>query len=505
MTDSSKKQETIRLIFGLKLKQTRAEKGMTQAALSKQTGISVSYLNEIEKGKKYPKPDKIFALADALDLDYDTMVSLKLDKKLAPIAELINSNILHELPLDMFGISINNLFELLSNAPAQLSAFISTIIEIGRNYDMGVEHFYFSALRTYQEMHENYFPELEEQASEFLKAFNLENRPMIYCEDLEQVLKEKYKYQIDEALLPQKKVFKDIRSLVIPGSVPRLLLNDHLLESQRAFILGREIGYQFMKLEERTYSSMLHDIKSFDQVLNHFKASYFSSAILIRLHEFVRDLKETFMESFWDENMLLKLMLKYNSTPEMFLQRLTNVAPKFFGMHELFFLRFSHKDNTDLYHLTKEMHLSGLHNPHAIASNEHYCRRWISLSIFKELESLKKTKAYDRPLVRTQISDYVDSDNQYLIISMARAKGEGSEVNSSISVGFKLNENLKRKVKFSRDKDIPRKIVSETCERCPIADCKERVAEPIVLREKASAEALKDAIDELTGGQDLIN
>ena len=52
-------KETIRLIFGLKLRQIRQDKKLSLAQLSKQTGISQSYLNEIEKGKKYPKTEKI--------------------------------------------------------------------------------------------------------------------------------------------------------------------------------------------------------------------------------------------------------------------------------------------------------------------------------------------------------------------------------------------------------------------------------------------------------------
>ncbi|HAI38788.1 MAG TPA: DNA-binding protein, partial [Maribacter sp.] len=49
-------QEYIKLIFGLKLKQIRTEKDLSLFGLSKICGLSKSYLNEIEKGKKYPKP-----------------------------------------------------------------------------------------------------------------------------------------------------------------------------------------------------------------------------------------------------------------------------------------------------------------------------------------------------------------------------------------------------------------------------------------------------------------
>ena len=55
-------EEYIRLIFGLKIKQIRTEKDLSLFGLSKLCGLSKSYLNEIEKGKKYTKTysEKIF-------------------------------------------------------------------------------------------------------------------------------------------------------------------------------------------------------------------------------------------------------------------------------------------------------------------------------------------------------------------------------------------------------------------------------------------------------------
>ena len=85
--------EYIRLIFGLKLKQIRTEKKLSLFGLAKLTGLSKSYLNEIEKGKKYPKTDKILVLSESLEVPYDHMVSLKLDKNLAPIGEILKSKI----------------------------------------------------------------------------------------------------------------------------------------------------------------------------------------------------------------------------------------------------------------------------------------------------------------------------------------------------------------------------------------------------------------------------
>ena len=78
-------KDYIKLIIGLKLKQVRTQKNLSLFGLAKLTNLSKSYLNEIEKGKKYPKTDKILLLCSHLDVPYDQMVSLKLDNNLAPI------------------------------------------------------------------------------------------------------------------------------------------------------------------------------------------------------------------------------------------------------------------------------------------------------------------------------------------------------------------------------------------------------------------------------------
>ena len=154
-------QDKIRLIFAFKVKYLRLQKGFSYQELSDLTGLSTSYLHDIEKGKKYPKIAKINALAQAFEVDYNDMVSTTASGKIQPIIDLLNSNFLKVFPLELFGLSLYKLFELFSNTPDKINAFISTIIKITRNYQLRNEHFYLAALRSYQEMHDNYFQDLE--------------------------------------------------------------------------------------------------------------------------------------------------------------------------------------------------------------------------------------------------------------------------------------------------------------------------------------------------------
>ena len=72
----------LRYIFGMKLCCFRQEKGFGPKQLSALTGLSASYINEIEKGKKYPKAEKIMMLAVGLEVEYDDLVSISMTGRL---------------------------------------------------------------------------------------------------------------------------------------------------------------------------------------------------------------------------------------------------------------------------------------------------------------------------------------------------------------------------------------------------------------------------------------
>jgi hypothetical protein len=488
-------EENIRLLFGIKLKQLRTENSLSLAELAKLSGISVSYLNEIEKGKKYPKREKIIKLAESLHTSYDHMVSLQLDQKLAPIADLLNSNFLHELPLEMFGLEPANIIDLLSTAPSKLSAFVSTLIEMGRNYDMQVETFYYSVLRSYQEIHENYFSDIEKKADEFRNSFGLQDK-RISSEDLRKILVENYHYQIDERYLPKIESLQSIRSFY-DQRLHILYLNGGLKKQQLAFLFGREIAFRFLSLEPRTFTASPLEINSFEEVLNNFYASYFSSALIIPKKVIVDILNPIFKSKNTGPEKLKELLSHFNGTEEMLLQRMTNILPKHFGLKNIFFLKFNYGLTSKKFSLVKELHLAGLHNPHALATNEHYCRRWISLSILKDLEKQLQHNGQTESLAAMQRSNYYNSENEYLILSLARSSYPTPDTLDSLSIGILLNEPSKRKLKFWNNEAIPTKVVNETCERCPIDNCQERAAPPLYFQRKQQQQEIKEAIQEL--------
>lgn len=472
-----------RIIFGLKVRQLRQGKQLSFADLSKLANVSVSYLNEIEKGKKYPKEDKIASLSKALDVPYEDLVSLELDSSMAPVTELLQSNFLNELPLDIFGIELAKVVEIIASAPSRVGAFISTLLEISRNYALKNEHFYFGALRSYLELHNNFFLDLEEKVDAFKSQYKLAPDQPVSGKDLKMVLETTFGYTIKEDGLSEMKELQGMRSVFL-SKKKHLLLNDNLSEAQRTFQYGKEIAFNYLQLEERAGASSLLQPKTFEEVLNHSKAIYFSVALRVPLKPFVDDISQFFNTSHWSGQALLNLLEQYEASPEIIYHRLTNVLPQFFGIKKLYFLRITFDHMEARYKIDRELHLSYRHPPHSNSLSEHYCRRWIAVSLLKELEESQGRGEDVQALARAQRSHYAHTDEEYLNLTIARPGHPGQGQNVSVTIGMLIDENLKKQVRFLNDPNIKTKIVNRTCERCSVEDCRERVAEPVIIQNR---------------------
>lgn len=439
-------EDNIKLIFGLKLKQFRTTKKLSLTELAEKSGLSISYINEIEKGKKYPKTEKIATLANSLDVPYDKLVSLKLDKQLSPVGEILNSRLLDELPLELFGIDKGKLIEIIASAPLKVSAFISTIAQISSTYNLTQENFYFAMLRSYQEMHENYFEELEREAARFRKEYELPETQSISSEVLRNILLNKFGYSVEENDLSEFPELTHIRSVFIEDA-KKILINAKMAENQKAFLYAKEIGYQFLEMSgERALMTPWPRATSFDHVLNNSRASYFAGALLISPEGLAKQLEVFFAQPKWDDKGLLNILETYNSSPEMFVLRLINIIPKYFGLSGMFFMRFDHKSNENETSLKKQLHLSRTRNPKKITLLEKYCRTWADEMIFNDLG--KTPKAHCHRFV---------TENQrqsFFVMALSRPMKRNPNASLSVMIGFEENAAFAKKVGFADDASI---------------------------------------------------
>lgn len=486
-----------RIIFGLKVRQFRQERGWNFEEMSRRSGISISYLNEIEKGKKYPQPENQRRLANTLGVTLEFLVSPELTKQFVPLGELLKSNFLNELPLDLFGIDLQQVVEIIARAPDRVNAFISALLEIARNYSLRDENFFFAALRAYQELRNNYFEEIEEAADVFVQSNNIPENGGVPSSLLERLLCEQFDYQMDEHGLEKYPQLQSMRSVFNPHK-RLLLLNSRLNERQRAFQLAKELGFNVLDLKERPLASNLLRVNSFEETLNNYKAAYFAVAILVNRHAFVRDIGAFFNMEKWNGPALLAMMSKYQASPEVLFQRF-NVLTKDFSLEKVFFLRFIHDLDRDGFDIDKELHLNRRHQPHATGLNEHYCRRWLSLSLLRDLQSQQGHGSNNRLLAGVQRAAFLDTNEEYLCIAVAKPGYPTVARNVSVTLGVLLDDHAKNTIRFWDDPAIPRVVVNVTCERCSLTHCTERSAPPTVVQKRDERKQMQELLNKLTG------
>lgn len=491
-------EEQIRLIFGLKLKQTRAKKDLSLFGLAKKTGLSKSYLNEIEKGKKYPKPDKIVAIAEALDSSYEEMVNMKLTGSMAPLSDIILSGVLKEIPLELFGIDEGQLIDIIANAPDKVTTFIGTLFEIARSRNISREDFYLSALRSYQESHQNYFSELEKAVKTFIKRYQIGEDHKLNSAELEEVITDEFGYTIDYETLDAGDHLGQIRSVFDPKS-KTLMIAEEVSETQRVFILAKELGYCHLGIEVRPLTFSWIKFDGFEEVLNNFRASYFAGALILNEDKLVGDLKSFFGEEKWNPKDFLKLMFSYTDSAETFFQRLTNILPKHFGISDMFFLRFGSELSEKRINLTKEYHIGSSYQPRAHQEREHYCRRWVSTDILLNEDTYAEREGIR---IGAQLSHFSDTQARHLILAASNDDPFNPDWRRSVCIGIALHAKQKRKIKFASNNTLKERVVGNTCERCGIEDCKERAAEPIILRQQQKDEAIQERIEKILKSQE---
>ncbi len=457
----------LKAIFGIKLRRLRESKKLPLRDLSLKSGLSISYLSEIESGKKYPKPDKIMDLAAALDVEFDDMVSMAID----PASSWMKSSIFQEFPFQLFGMSLSDVIGLVRNEPEKASAFVRTLLEVGQRYDITKDQLFYASLRSYQKLNSNYFPELESSAEAFRQKYSIGTANY---GSLARILTERG-VVLDDRSLQKHPLLSTLRSVWV-DSPPKLMIHPDLSDAQKAFIVGHELAYSYLNLKQRPLTSPWLHIESFEQVLNNFRASYFAGALLLPKNKIQSDLEAFFGQKTWKIESFEHLLTNYEVTPEMMMNRLTQVLPKCMGLPNIYFLRLHHEGGTKRFELSKELNMTKHFVPYGIGFRENYCHRWLSVKLLQKLAVAKKKEI----LVGAQKTRFIQNNSEFLTLAMARPLAIKENHYSCVSIGILLDAHSRKKIQFAGDPSLSTIEVHETCERCPLTDCQERVAKPTI-------------------------
>ena len=474
-----------RILFGLKLRQLRQARELSFQRLAELTGLSVSYLNEIERGKKSPKPDKLAGLAAALGVDPAELADHTLEAQMMPVADLLRSNFLNELPLDRFGIELAKVVEIIASAPARVGAFISTLLELSRNYALLDENFYRGALRSWLEMHHNYLEDSEAFAKTCRAELGWDSARVPDADDLAGALARRHDYRVAPGGLDAVAAFRGLERVFVPAD-RSLLLAGTLAERDLRYHLAVEIGYQEMRVRDRSLTAPMTEITGFDMALAHARAHAFAGALLLPAERVDHELQGFFGDGEPALDVFEGLLEHYRVTPALLLDRVSALIARFRDIRSLFFIQLTEVAPGEL-QMTRELHLGRQHRPHATGLLEHYCRRWVGARLL--------LRGRDRTQIGIQASRYHGSDDEYLVLAIADKQHDGRRQSSFL--GMPLTPELEGAIPALLKADLRREVVNNTCERCPIADCAERAAPPTVAASRQRRREVKDAIERL--------
>ncbi len=470
----------MKFVLSLKIRRLRNKKGYSLKELAKKSGLSHSYLNEIEKGKKYPKTEKLKKLAEALEVEVTELVKAKMGRELHPLLSFLESDLATSLPLSAFGIAEQDVYDLMSHSPEKFTSFLMTVSELAKSFDVSIDDLNKAAIRAYLEVNNNHFPYLEELATSFSRSLkesmNGRSDKEVYqflvnkLENEFQVVVDNRKIGID----PRTKGIVSLFKYQEGGHRGILFLNPFMDDKHKIFALVKELGAQHLisddALKERDPFN-----NHFSDLLLEYQTEYFAGAALVPEESLKADVKSFFSEDSFNPQFLLSLFEKYRAPAEFVMARLTQILPHHFGLNQLFFLRCNEdiEEAKGRYFIDQELHLGQLHHPHGVSLREHYCRRWITIDLLRKANR-------DGFQVGGQVSQMGDEGKPYFCLSFAQQNALEEHKLTCYTMGIAIDNNLSKQVGSTFYSNIEKRVVGRTCERCSISDCGDRVSPPSI-------------------------
>jgi predicted transcriptional regulator/DNA-binding XRE family transcriptional regulator len=280
-----------KLFLGARLKRLRRERGMNQAAMAAELGISASYLNHLERNQRPVTAPVLLRLAEAFDVDVKAFASDGGESAGAEqLSEIFSDPILADL-----GVARFELIELADNAPAAADAIVrlyTALRELQRQpadetgADPRVLITPETWVRDYIQAQRNHFPELEEGAETLGGALG---DPLSVGEALRRRLKEAWGVDarvVDPELLddasqhydPQRRTF---------------MLSTLLRPENRTFGLAYQLSLlEFGPLIERMLDGARPPDLGSRRLLHMSFANYAASAIMMPYGKFLRAAEE---------------------------------------------------------------------------------------------------------------------------------------------------------------------------------------------------------------------
>ncbi len=450
------------LKIGPKIKAFRRQLGIQANKLSEQIGISASYLNLIESGKRNVDSNLIIKICSELRINVSDLTS-KSDLNLEnDISELLSDEIFEDL--DILGPEVK---DLVASNPKMAKA----LIKLGDNFkqkdhdivnkvenisgkiiDSRRAAFPGEVIADFLQENKNYFPKLEEFANDIFQEVKQNNRTryIALCE----FLKRKYGVQVNDVIPEEGKPF----SKIYKEKEKVLLLSDYISLETKKLYAAAQIAHIGAKDQINFYLSNFkfpsNEAKELSRIA---LLNYCGAAILMPYELFHKECK----------NLKYDLELLQNTFATSFEQVAHRVTclqdPKLPGI-PFHFLRVDVAGN-----ISKRLSLSGIEIPRYGGA----CPRWNVYS------------AFSRPGVIQAAVSKMSNGEKYVCIARTVEKGVGryGQKKSMLSIGLGCEAKYAKDFIYTENLDLNDKKselpIGVSCRTCDRLDCSQRAFPPL--------------------------
>ena len=450
------------LKIGPKIKAFRRQLGIQANKLSEQIGISASYLNLIESGKRNVDSNLIIKICSELRINVSDLTS-KSDLNLEnDISELLSDEIFEDL--DILGPEVK---DLVASNPKMAKA----LIKLGDNFkqkdhdivnkvenisgkiiDSRRAAFPGEVIADFLQENKNYFSKLEEFANDIFQEVKQNNRTryIALCE----FLKRKYGVQVKDVIPEEGKPF----SKIYKEKEKVLLLSDYISLETKKLYAAAQIAHIGAKDQINFYLSNFkfpsNEAKELSRIA---LLNYCGAAILMPYELFHKECK----------NLKYDLELLQNTFATSFEQVAHRVTclqdPKLPGI-PFHFLRVDVAGN-----ISKRLSLSGIEIPRYGGA----CPRWNVYS------------AFSRPGVIQAAVSKMSNGEKYVCIARTVEKGVGryGQKKSMLSIGLGCEAKYAKDFIYTENLDLNDKKselpIGVSCRTCDRLDCSQRAFPPL--------------------------
>ena len=450
------------LKIGPKIKAFRRQLGLQANKLSEEIGISPSYLNLIESGKRKIDGDLLLKVCEKLKIQLSDLTT-KSDLNLANnISELLDDQLFEDL--DILGPEVQDLvntnpkiaralIKLGDNFKQKDHEMINKVENLsGKIIDKRKASFPGEVISDFLQENKNYFPKLEEFANEAFNKVQKNNRTryIALCE----YLKSEYSITVKDVIPEEGKPFSKIYN----KKKKELLLSDYNSLETKKLYAAAQIAQEGAINEIDEYLSKFtfpsNESKKLTQVA---LLNYCGAAILMPYKLFHTECKKLKYD-------LELLQNTFATSFEQVAHRVTSLQdPKLPGI-PFHMLRVDIAGN-----ISKRFSLSGIEIPRYGGA----CPRWNVYS------------AFTRPgIIQAAVSKMTNGE-KYVCIARTVEKGVGrfGKSKSILSIGLGCEAKYAKEFIYTENIDISDKKteipIGVSCRTCDRLDCSQRAFPPL--------------------------